>query len=650
MLPEAAKACRDSALGRAVLKACDHAVHRREEALSRLADPKGARQAASNTRAHSLEAMDGLLERLTERLKERGVHVFRAADREQASRYVVELAADRGVSSVVKSKSMTGEEAGLAAALEAAGCRVVETDLGEYIVQLRNEPPSHINAPALHVSRQQVGELFAGKLGMDPTADPAEMCAFARHRLRNEFLTADLGIVGVNLAIAATGDLVTVTNEGNGRLCESIPRVLVAFTGIEKVVEGLDDAAAVLRVLSKNATGQAATTYVSLLRGPAGPEEPFGPREIHLVLMDNGRSRLRQDPDLRDMLKCIRCGACINSCPVYRSIGGHAYGATYVGPMGITLTHGMAGIAEAGDMSYACTLCGECGQVCPVHIDLPEMILKLRTRVPKAPGRRLAMKAGRFVLSGPVRFSLAGRLAGGTGRFAPVLFSKMARLWGWTGPVPAPVVSRVPFRRLWKKWSPSQLDSSLMVRLASKGDSLQDQTPAPHPPDDLSSFISRFQEEHGELLRGTWTTALGYILESIDSNMLLADKKIREFIRDPAQILLDPTDLHLTVKEAGDTLVGVTSCLALVAETGSILLAHGGGNERVASLLPDIHIVLAHPDQVVASCEEAMAIRDRLDSPAATLVTGPSRTADIEKILILGMHGPRRLILVLSDS
>jgi len=662
LLERAAAACMDADLGRAVLKACDHAVHARESALSRMGDYQAAREAVIETRSHSLDNLDALLDQFSTRLEEQGVQLFVAENSEEARAYVHRLAREHGIRMVVKSKSMTGEEAGLTQAVEEAGCRVVETDLGEHIVQLRGEAPSHIIAPALHVSRGQVGDLFADKLGMEHTDDPAALCAFARRVLRPDFLSADMGLVGINTLVAGTGDMITVTNEGNGRLCETLPRVLVAFTGIEKVVADLDDAASILRVLSKNATGQTATTYVSLLRGPGGENDAFGPREIHLVLMDNGRSSIMADPDIRDILRCIRCGACLNACPVYRSIGGHAYGATYVGPMGIVLTNGIEGEPTAGEMTYACTLCGECGRVCPAGIDLPGMILKLRSRTRKPVARRAAMKAAQFAFSGPRRFSLAGRVAGALDSAMPRVFDSIVSRTGWKGPVRAPSPSKASFRKLWRDWNPAgplvattpvQASGDRRPGSGDRGACIKPDASSSTSPGPLDEFEANFRETGGELVRGSWDDALRSILEDLDAPAVFMDVTavkagMDKAVPDGRRVLVDPDCRGLSGIEAGEVPVGVTGCLALVAETGSILLRHGNGSERVASLLPDVHVVIARPEQLLKTCEQALAMRDEDGSPSATFITGPSRTADIEKILILGMHGPRRLVLLLE--
>jgi L-lactate dehydrogenase complex protein LldF len=274
---------------------------------------------------------------------------------------------------------MISEEVELNHALEAAGIEVVESDLGEYIIQLAGEPPSHIIAPAIHKTKEQVGALLSDRLGVPYTNDPAEMTAVARKTLRRRFLTADMGITGVNFGVAASGSISIVTNEGNASIGVTTPRVHVALMGMERLVPTTADLAVMLRVLARSATGQKLSVYTDLITGPRRPGDPDGPDALHVVIVDNGRSALRKT-ELEEILLCIRCGACLNACPVYREIGGHAYGSVYSGPVGAVLTPALRGVADWHDLAEASSLCGACREVCPVRIDIPRMLLATRAR------------------------------------------------------------------------------------------------------------------------------------------------------------------------------------------------------------------------------------------------------------------------------
>jgi L-lactate dehydrogenase complex protein LldF len=337
------------------------------------------RDQARAVRANSLVRQPELLEQLEARLTENGIQVHWAETSAQANAIILRILQAADARSVVKGKSMVSEETGLNHYLEQHAIEVIESDLGEYIIQLAEEPPSHIVAPAIHKNRREVADLFHRFHPDIPyTEDIDELTQTARQILRDKFANADAGISGVNFAVAETGTLCLVENEGNGRLSTTAPRVHIAITGIEKVVEKLSDVPPLLEILTKSATGQPITTYFNMISRPRQADELDGPEAVHLVLLDNGRSRIRVDEELLDTLRCIRCGACINHCPVYVQLGGHAYGTVYPGPIGIALEPQRIGIDKVGTLTSACTMCGACGEVCPVRIPLPKLINRLR--------------------------------------------------------------------------------------------------------------------------------------------------------------------------------------------------------------------------------------------------------------------------------
>ena len=370
------------------------------------------RAAGERIRSQAVEHLPRYLDQLQENLERNGVTVFRAASGADAARYITQVVLANG-RLVVKGKSMAAEEIGLNGELEAAGVEVVETDLGEFIIQVAGEHPEHIIVPAIHKTRGQVRELFQALAGQPLDDDPAALTAFARAHLREKFLSAPVGITGVNFGVAETGTLVLVTNEGNGRLCSGLPRVHIAVMGMERVVPRLADLATLLPLLTRSGTGQKITCYVSLINGPRRGEERDGPEELHLVILDNGRSRVRTSP-YRSVLNCIRCGACQNVCPVYRQVGGTAYGWVYGGPIGAVLTPLFRGMQEAGELGHASSLCAACDDVCPVRIPLHELLLHLRRdRAVETAGlgERLAFRLWSAAWSRPWLYRLTTRLA-----------------------------------------------------------------------------------------------------------------------------------------------------------------------------------------------------------------------------------------------
>ena len=389
---------------------------RRKEAAASLPNWEALRTEARAIKDEALSHLDRYLDEFARNAESRGAKIHRAHDAAAANAIICKLASDHRARVIVKSKSMTTEETHLNRALEAAGMQVVETDLGEYIIQLADEPPSHIIAPAIHKTRGQIAELFTAELGMPPTDDIERLTATARATLRNRFAAADLGISGVNFAIAETGTIVIIENEGNIRLTTSLPRVHVAVMGIEKVIPRFADLDVFLKLLPRSGTGQRLTTYQSFITGVKRCASDEGPDELHIVLLDNGRSRMLAHPVTRQSLACIRCGACLNACPVYQQVGGHAYGSVYPGPIGAVITPQLMGIQKTAQLPFASSLCGACRDVCPVKIDIPQLLLHLRAEISPRQGsaaERLAFKLWAKVMTSPALYrmsSVAGRL------------------------------------------------------------------------------------------------------------------------------------------------------------------------------------------------------------------------------------------------
>jgi L-lactate dehydrogenase complex protein LldF len=455
----AKRALHDEMLQTAMRRATGQFVSRRKAAVAALASFEDLRDYCAAVKAHTLEHLDVYLDELVTSVERLGGEVHFAADAAEANAVVTRLAREAGVRMAVKSKSMLSEEIGLNEALERAGVSPIETDLGEYILQLEHGWPSHIIAPVVHKTKEQIDRLFHERLGTALGSDVATLTAAARRVLRDRFLEADMGISGANFAVAETGTIVLVENEGNIRLTTSLPRVHLAMMGLEKVLPRLRDLPAFLALLPRSATGQKASSYVSLITGPRRQGERDGPEAFHLLIVDNGRSAVLADPKLRDALRCIRCGACLNSCPVYQQIGGHAYGWVYPGPIGAVLDPGLLGLEATRQLPQASSLCGACGEVCPVKIPLPELLIEHRRRSaeaglsPRAEGA--AVGAFAFVAQRPHLWALGAAGARlGSGLFerdghmtAPAL--PVLKEWLAERDLPAP--AKKSFRQLWRE-------------------------------------------------------------------------------------------------------------------------------------------------------------------------------------------------------
>jgi L-lactate dehydrogenase complex protein LldF len=429
----------------------------RREAFGAFPEGEALRDRARAIKEATLQRLDAHLETLVTNIERLGGHVHFAATADEARDVVLDIARRTGARMAVKSKSMATEEIHLNDALQAIGVTPVETDLGEYIIQLAHERPSHIIAPAIHKTKGQVAELFSRELKRpNLPADPEVLTKIAREELREKFLIADLGITGANFAVADTGTVVLVTNEGNGRMATSLPRVHIAVMGVEKVIPSMSDLAVFLAILAKSATGQKLSVYTTLVQGPRRPGELEGPEEFHLVLLDNGRIA-QIAGTLRESLYCLRCGACLNVCPVYRQIGGHAYGYTYPGPIGILLTAMLNGPGSVKDLAHASSLCGACADACPVRIDIPRMLIELRKEVDE---RRIAPWAERMVfalfarvLRSPTLYRLGARI----GRTLQRPFLRDGRIralpsffGGWTKTRDLPAVAARTFQERWR--------------------------------------------------------------------------------------------------------------------------------------------------------------------------------------------------------
>ena len=642
----------------------------RVHAFASLPDWRERRQQAHAIRADVIEHLDEYLEKFISNAEQNGIIVHRAKDAAQAIKIVLEIVKDspqRTLSSqrekeenfaplrgekilVAKSKSMVSEEINLNHALEAEGIRVVETDLGEYIVQLRNERPAHIITPAVHLRRNDVGQLFHEKLGIPYTEDIPALTNAARRVLREVFLTANVGISGVNFGVAETGSLCIVSNEGNARMVTTLPPIHIALMGMERLVRNLDDLALMLSLLPRSATGQKLSVYTQLIN------KPFENQQRHLIILDNGRTQLRNSP-LKESLYCIRCGACLNACPVFREIGGHGYNSIYPGPIGSVISAGFFG-SDFVPLAQASSLCGACKESCPVDIDLPKLLTRVRAGQAPVTSRttglspisKLFLQIYSRVARSPRLFAVSQRLASlGTHLVSP--FSNWIHLpaftgWGYSKDLPR--FSSKPFRVrfLESDGLPSSMhkqNKNSQIKNISSENKLE-QAPA-------LQKIDQFTEE---------LTKVSGQITYVNTNELT--NKVIQFLqtRDIHQIHLEPNVLAESVlQKAGITVgyapdaalrVGVTKAICGLADTGSVLIVDGEGSPLQASLLPEIHIAVLHASEILPSLADAMTLPVVRESRSAVVITGPSRTGDIEMSHTIGVHGPSEVYVFLVHT
>lgn len=631
----AQQAIRDESLGQAVRLTTDRLATGRVAALGAMEDSVAARARARAARQQAVADLSGSIDRFQRAAEAAGVTVHRAVDAQAAVATIRALLQDANARHIVKSKSMATEEIGLRSALEEDGLEVIETDLGEWIVQLAGDPPSHLIVPAVHLNRERIRSLLSRVAGRDLGSETRALAAFARAHLRQAFLRADAGISGANLLVAETGTLVIVSNEGNVRMCTTVPRLHIAVVGMEKVVSTWADALDVLAVLPRSATGQALTTYVSLLSGPRAAADVDGPEAMHVVLLDNGRSRLVGTP-AEELLYCIRCGACLNVCPVYRTMGGHAYGSVYGGPIGAALTAHLTEGAVGRDLPWASSLCGACREVCPVGIRLDDQLIALRGLYPREDPVSVQTRRGiagfSALASHPRRFSTSLRVAR--------LFLGRRRIQR----LPGPLARWTHTRSL----RPVASVSVAVPRLQPLSDTTAPPShpvehSAPHPTiDPVATFMTRWEAVGGHVLQLHPAELPGKITELVGSASAVAD---------PAWVPL--VEGNLVDPEVAE--VGVVGVAAVAAETATLVLTSGEGRARRASLLPTRVLFVIPEALVYPNLRAAFGALGQLEGnhppTAVTLVSGPSRSSDIENDQTIGVHGPGDVwALVLSDG
>ncbi|MDA7915910.1 LutB/LldF family L-lactate oxidation iron-sulfur protein [Verrucomicrobia bacterium] len=417
-------------------------------------DWQQARQSAAETKYEAINHLDEHLVSLADKLEARGTIVHWATTGPQARDIIRQIIKEKDAKCVIKSKAMTAEEIHLNEALEKDGYEVIESDLGEYIVQLREEPPYHIVFPAMHLTRDEISDLFHNKLGSNKTHDPEELTMIARQALREKYIEADIGITGANFAIAETGMISITENEGNARLTAALPKTMISLLGIEKILPKLEDLALFLPMLATAGAAQKLTGYNTMYGGPRQADEIDGPEEFHVILLDNRRTELLADPEQRDALHCIRCGACLNVCPIFKNIGGHSYGTTYSGPIGSVITPHLRGLQDWKHLSGSSSLCGACTETCPVKIDLHHHLLHNRRNASvEKPSHleRIAYKAFAFVINRPALYQVAKEI----GRVVEPLHkmvkgTRLDPLISWTRSRELPQLADQSFKEWWK--------------------------------------------------------------------------------------------------------------------------------------------------------------------------------------------------------
>lgn len=645
---------------------------KRAAVVAEVPDWEELRLRGAATKDAVLADLDAHLATLTARLEERGAVVHTAADAAEACAIVARIALNHGADEVVKVKSMATQEIGLNEALAADGIAAWETDLAELIVQLGDDLPSHILVPAIHRNRAEIREIFLHQMAragrpapVDLTDEPAVLAGAARLHLREKFLRSRVAVSGANFAIADSGTLVVVESEGNGRMCLTLPDVLVSVVGIEKVLPTFDDLGDFLRLLPRSSTGERMNPYTSTWTGVTPGD---GPQEVHVVLLDNGRRRALADPVGRQALRCIRCSACLNVCPVYERTGGHAYGSVYPGPIGAILNPLLKGVGtdpQTDSLPYASSLCGACFEACPVRIDIPSVLVDLRAQVVDAHrGDRLpkpealAMRAAAWAFSDASRLGWVERASGLSGRVLARLarselpggrpaLSGVPGLPGasaWTNARDLPAPPTEPFRSWFSRESALvRPESALVDREPAPVDAQSarvDATPADRSR--LELFAERVEDYRARVTRCGYGDLEAAVADALGGARAVVPPDLG--IAVPNAVVDD----GLSHAELDALEAVVTRARVGIAETGTVVLDHDSKQGRRAiSLLPDLHVCIVEATQVVADVPDAVLFLD--PARPQTWISGPSATSDIELDRVEGVHGPRTLHVLLVD-
>lgn len=708
---EARVALGDTQLRRNLHHATSTIRAKRAEVVGELPHWEDLRRAGEAIKTFALENLDALLAEFERHVVDAGGHVHWAPDAQAANHIVTKLVQATGSREVVKVKSMATQEIGLNEALEDAGITAYESDLAELIVQLGDDWPSHILVPAIHKNRSEIRDIFLRRIpGVDPqlTDEPKALAAAARAHLRRRFLSARVAVSGANFALADSGTLVVVESEGNGRMCLTLPDTLISVVGIEKMLASWEDLAVMLQLLPRSSTGERMNPYTSMWTGATAGD---GPRQVHVVLLDNGRSATLADRPGRDALRCIRCSACLNVCPVYERVGGHAYGSIYPGPIGAVLSPQLTGVDANRSLPFASSLCGACFDVCPVRIDIPSILVDLRAQVVESHTHRtpeaLSMAAASWVMRDERRWRKIGALVRGFGA-ARRLPSLPPPLAAWTVSRDLPHPPAETFRAWWARTQdgptakrrtgrPSATSSGLsptsprpspdtsgnpdtsltsanpcstrpdstvheVQRMGASGDDKpvsarshdQDPVRSRHGPgqrgltDLVARFVSRVEDYGSAVHRVSGVDAVAAAVASAlgDERAIVPDDLDSRWLLSSSDATVD--DRAQSAEALDRFAAAVTGCALAIAETGTIVLDAGPGQGRRAlTLVPDHHICVVSAVQIVDDVPDAM--RQLTPTRPLTWISGPSATSDIELSRVQGVHGPRRLDVILVD-